>query len=226
MTVSKKLSVTLKIIIVATSLGGVLLSLITAAKDGYSHWARRLLYFTGQSNIWIGAVTLFALFFALTPHREKQTKNLFIARYVFTVSITMTGFVFCLLLAPFAHNYGFRTWSLSSTLTHAVTPTLVVVDFFLDRQPFVLENKHSFLCILPPVLYFSLSFLLEFFYVDFGRGEPYPYFFMNFRSPVGVFGFSSQFPFFMGTFYWFLIFPLLLFFIAFLYKKIYNKKRA
>ncbi|MBQ7924519.1 MAG: hypothetical protein IJ329_04355 [Clostridia bacterium] len=226
MTVREKTSVTLKYLIVVASLGGVLLSLFTATKDGYSHWARRLLYFTAQSNIWIGVTTLFILLFSFTAYNEKREKRLYLFRFVFTVSITLTGVVFCGILAPFADKYGFRTWSFSSILTHALSPALSIADFFLDKRNFSIENKHVALCAVPPVLYFLTSFILEFFYVDFGRGEPYPYFFMNFRSPVGVFGFSSKPPFVMGTFYWFLIFPALLFIIAFSYKRLYNRKKA
>lgn len=215
-------TILLKIFIIAFSLGGVLLSLFSAQKDGYSHWARRLLYFTAQSNLWIGFINLFILFSIFAPYNERREKRLYIIRYIFTVSITLTGIVFCGLLAPFASDYGFRTWALPSVFTHAVVPALAVIDFFLDRQ-FFIENTHVALCILPPAVYFFLSFVLEFFYVDFGRGVPYPYFFMNFRSPVGVFGFSATPPFIMGTFYWFLLFPSLLYAIAFLYKKLYNR---
>ncbi len=226
MTARKNVSIVLKILIVATSLGGVFLSLITARKDGYSHWARRLLYFTAQSNIWIGVITLILLLSPLFPYNEKRRKRLYVLRFVFTVSITLTGIVFCGLLAPFAADYGFRTWALSSVLTHALTPAFAVLDFFLDTNRYPIENKHVFLCGIPPTIYFFISFILEFFYVDFGRGEVYPYFFMNFRSPVGVFGFSSTPPFVMGTFYWFLLFPALLYLIAFAYKRLYNRKKA
>lgn len=212
----------LKFCIVATSLGGVLLALFSAQKDGYSHWARRLLYFTAQSNLWIGFTNLAILFSTLTPYKERRIKRLYILRFIFTVSITLTGLVFCGLLAPFASKYGFRTWALPSLLTHTIAPILAVADFFLDRQ-FFLKNKHVALCILPPVVYFFIAFILEFFRVDFGRGVPYPYFFMNFHSPVGVFGFSKNPPFIMGTFYWFLLFPVLLLLISFLYKKLYNR---
>ena len=225
MTARKSISVTLKICIVATSLGGVLLSLITAQKDGYSHWARRLLYFTAQSNIWIGVITLFSLLLPLFSSRKKHAEQVFILRYLFTVSITLTGLVFCGLLAPFAADYGFPTWNISSVLTHAVSPALSIAEFFIGEWEFVLQNKHVALRGIPPALYFATAFLLEFFRVDFGRGTPYPYFFMNFRSPVGVFGFSSRPPFVMGTFYWFLLFPLLMYAIAVLYKNLYNRKR-
>ncbi len=222
MSARKTLSIIFKIFIVATSLGGVLLSLITAVADGYSHWARRLLYFTAQSNIWIGVITLFILFSYLMPYREKRERRLYLLRFYFIVSITMTGVVFCGLLAPFAPKYGFTVWSLSSLCTHVLTPVLAIVDFFVDKRAFPINKRHVFLSVLPSLFYFSTAFLLEYLRVDFGKGVPYPYFFMNFRSPVGVFGFSKNPPFIMGTFYWFLLFPTLLLFIAYLYRFLYN----
>ncbi len=224
MTTRKSISITLKILIIATSLGGVLLSLFTATKDGYSHWARRLLYFTAQSNIWIGVVTLFILLFSFTPYREKRTRILYTLRFVFTVSITMTALVFCGLLAPFAKQYDFSVYTLSSLFTHVLSPLFAIADFFVDKQPFPLTKRHVFLSALPPIIYFTVSFILEYFNVDFGKGTPYPYFFMNFRSPAGVFGFTATPPFIIGTFYWFLFFPSILFAVAFLYRFLYNKK--
>jgi hypothetical protein len=58
-----RLSITLKILTVISSLGGLIISLTTATFDGYSHWTRRLAYFTAQSNIWIG-ITFLAVLFA------------------------------------------------------------------------------------------------------------------------------------------------------------------
>ncbi|MBE5745473.1 MAG: hypothetical protein E7355_05000 [Clostridiales bacterium] len=225
MTVKKTVSVIIKIFLITTSLGGVFLSLLTAQKDGFSHWARRLLYFTAQSNLWIGFSALFALFLGFAPYCKSNAKLLFVTRYVCVVSITMTGVVFCGLLAPFAKDYGFQTWTVSSLLTHVVSPTLAIVDFFLDRQTFIIKKSHALLCVIPSLIYFSLSFVLEYFRVDFGRGVPYPYFFMNFRSPIGFFGFSATPPFVLGTFYWFLLFPSLLYAIAFLYRYAYNRRK-
>ncbi|MBE7084812.1 MAG: hypothetical protein E7368_02005 [Clostridiales bacterium] len=191
--------------------------LFTAERDGFSHWSRQLLYFTAQSNIWIGAITVVLLFTA--------NEKLYILKYIFTVCIVMTGVVFTFLLSPFASDYGFHTWKFSSVLTHALSPLLAIADFFLDEYHFVPKRKHVWLCMIPPVLYFSISFVLEYFYVDFGKGLPFPYYFMNFRSPLGLFGFSGTLPYVMGTFYWFILFPALLLLIAVIIQR-FKEKRA
>ena len=197
----KTISFILKILLVCASLFGVLFSCIFAVRDGYSHFGRRLLYFTAQSNIWIG-LTALAL---LILRKDRARKRAYVLRYVFTVSITVTGVVFCFLLAPFADE-SYHVWSFQSILTHVLSPLLAIADFFVDKTPFPLTRKHVFYTAIPPLVYFSTASFLEAFHVDFGRGVPYPYFFLNFRSPAGLFGFSSVPPFFMGTFYWILLF--------------------
>ena len=68
--------------------------MLMAQKDGYSGWSKRLMYFTGQSNLWIGFTQVF-LVTALLSKREKYLEKLYFLRYIFTVAITVTGIVFC-----------------------------------------------------------------------------------------------------------------------------------
>ena len=218
-----------KILTVCTSLGGVLFSCIYARRDGYSHWGRRLLYFTAQSNIWIG-ITMLLLIIALskkskTNFLRKRLKTLYLLRYIFTVSITVTGLVFCGLLAPFADE-SYHVWSAASVMTHVLAPVFAVTDFFADKTPFPLTRRHIFATVLPPIAYFSLAGVLEAFSVDFGRGVPYPYFFLNFRSPAGIFGFSSALPFIMGTFYWIFLLGGMMLGISALYARLVKDKKT
>ena len=159
------------------------------------------LYFTVQSNLWIGAVC--AVFFVLNlvtlvkpafviPHA------LHVVKFVFTVSITLTGIVFCCVLAPTMPN-SFR--SAANVLTHVVVPLAAVVDLFLCR-PQKLGYKQFFFALIPPVYYLvfaGIGYALDW---DFGGGNNYPYFFLNWDSPAGAFGFSSEMPYFMGCVWW------------------------
>lgn len=224
MTKREKLSTLLKYLTVAASLGGVLLSLIYARQDGYSHWGRRLLYFTAQSNIWLGLTFLFIL---LLPFKKKNTalwkERLYLLKYIFTVSITITGLVFCTLLAPFADE-GYRPWVLCNLLTHVFSPLFAIADFFFDPYRIPLKKKQIFLAAIPPLLYFSLASVLSVTHTDFGRGVNYPYFFLNFSSPAGIFGFSPVFPFFIGSFYWIALLSLVFLFFAYLYARWSNRR--
>ncbi len=211
-----KISFLLKWLIVLSSLGGVIVSLYFAERDGYSHWATRLMYFTGLSNIWIGMWTIVLLVSPYVKYlsTDKVKKILYIIRYIFTVSIIITGIVYCTILAPFAYKENFNAWAFSNVLTHVVAPILSVVDFFFDEYKFKITKEYILFTTIPPLIYFMFAGMLNILDVDFGRGNNYPYFFLNLKSPVGIFGFSDTPPFILGSFYWILLFLAMIYSIA------------
>lgn len=201
-----------KWLIVVSAFGGVLLGLLDAERAGYSHWSRRLLYFTAQSNLWLGVAVLVLI--VLLLRGNKTLHRWYFLKYIFTVSILLTGLVFCLILAPFADKSYYQPWSLSNILTHVLTPLLAFGDFALDRYPVAVGARGIALSLVPPLGYFLSASFLELLNVDFGRGEPYPYFFMNYRSPVGLFGFGGERPFVIGAVYWIVVFLLTVLLVA------------
>jgi len=217
----------LKILTVISSIGGLIISLINAKFDGYSHWSKRLLYFTAQSNVWIGVTFLVLIFFPLLKIKNSAVwKNrLYVLKYIFTVSITVTGLVFCFLLAPFADE-SYHVWSVSGFLTHVFSPVFAIADFFIDDYKIPLLHKQTYLSVIPPALYVLTSAILTAVNFDFGRGDNYPYFFMNYFSPAGLFGFSNVSPFFVGSFYWILALALITFFLGKLYQKLKTHKSS
>ncbi len=207
----QKVTIGLKAVTVLSAVGGVLLGLFDAERAGYSHWSRRLLYFTAQSNLWLG-VTVLMLLLSLARNKERAGKW-YLFRYVFTASIVLTGLVFCLILAPFAGK-SYHPWSLSNILTHVATPLLALSDLVIDRYPVLMGAREITLCVLPPLGYVTLASLLGLFGVDFGRGVTYPYFFMNYCSPVGLFGMGGERPFVLGAVYWILLLLLVTLLVA------------
>ncbi len=218
------LSFVFKILTIIFSIGGVILSLFNATIDGYAHWYNRTMYFTAQSNLWLGfvfiAIILIDLFFP--NFNQIYYKKLYFFKYVFTVSISVTGIIFCALLAPFADD-SYHVWSLSGILTHVLSPAFAVSDFFLDDYKITFNKKSIFYAIMPPLFYLVTVAVLHLLKVDFGRGETFPYFFLNFSSPAGLFGFSNQAPFFMGSFYWLIILLITVYLLALIYAKLKNK---
>ena len=212
----KRISYGLKAAILLSALGGVVLSLFYAERDGYSHWSKRLLYFTGLSNIWIGICVLIILIapFIKALNTDFGKDMLYVLRYIFTVSIAVTGIVYCFILAPFAEEGEFNPWTLSNVLTHVVAPLLTLVDFFIDEYKLRLTKEHIAFTAIPPLMYFVFSSILNLLGVDFGRGDDYPYFFLNLKSPAGIFGFSDTPPFVIGSFYWILLFLFMVYSIA------------
>lgn len=122
-------------------------------------------------------------------------------KLIFTVSITLTGVVYCTMLAPF---YEGNAYTFSSTLLHVVVPVVSVVDFFVyDCVQY--KKWECVVVITPPLYYLIFAGIGYVFNWDFGYdGQNYPYFFLNWGSPAGAFGFFSGSPY-MGVFYYVLI---------------------
>ena len=223
----EKISFSLKFVTAAAALIGVVWSFFNATADGYSHWSKRLLYFTSLSNLWIALTFIAILVTARSKVWSDNTrvkKILHILKYIFTVSITLTGFIFCAVLAPGSANANYNAWTAASILTHVVVPTLSVVDFFVDTYRVALIRRHILLTTVPPLLYSVFASVLCIMKVDFGRGEPFPYFFFNYYSPAGVFGTSDVMPYRIGSFYWIVFMFFLIIGVGALYRKLYNKK--
>ena len=221
----KKISFITKILIFVTALIGVLFACIYARADGYSHWTKRLLYFTNQSNLWIGIICLLTTVVNAKDKVKSEIKRLtYVTKFIFTVSITLTGLIFWVLLAPFADQENYNVWTVASILTHIVVPVLAVFDFFYDDYKIILTKKHTLLAIIPPLIYFTFASILSVCQVDFGRGENFPYFFMDFYSEAGLLGFVSGDLPQLGTVYWLVLILLIILGIGFLYRVLNNNR--
>ena len=218
----KLYAVAMNLLIGVLALLGVLLACIYATRDGYSAWPRRMLYFTQQSNLWIAAASFALAWVLLRPEiNERHLKVVGVLKYVFTVSITVTGIIFCGLLAPFADM---PVWYLSNVITHVIVPVLAALDFFTDRWILPIRKTEAAYGLIPPAAWFSFAGVLCMLRVDFGRGEPYPYFFMDFYSEVGMFGARAvpgERPM-LGSFYWFVVILLLVCGLCYLYQAVHS----
>ncbi len=218
--IDKYLPIISNLLIFICSTTGFFLSCLFARRDGYSHWLTRLLYFTQQSNLWIGLTSLIFAILLLkknTPTNRIQTISFF--KYIFTVSITITGIIFCSVLAPFAD---FDIWTFASILTHVVVPLLSIFDFLTNKNVYQINKKHVCFSIVPPLIYFVFTSILCVLKIDFGRGDPYPYFFMNYYSEVGLFGFVAEWPPQIGSFYWLVFFFIFIYLLSIAYYKIHT----
>ncbi len=214
-------SIILNFFIFIFSILGFILACVYATRDGYSHWSARLLYFTQQSNLWIAFTSLiFAVFLIINIYKNINFTIISIFKYIFTVSITITCIIFCVLLAPFAD---FNVWTFASILTHVIVPFLSILDFFTNKKIVKLQKNNIWLALIPPLIYFAITSILCVLMVDFGRGTPYPYFFMDFYSNVGFFGFIAEWPPQIGSFYWILILLALIYMLSLIYYLIHTR---
>lgn len=205
---------------------GIILAFVNATSEGFSHFGQRLLYFTTLSNIWIGITCFVIVILQIVEKIKNKTliKNyIYVLKYIFTISITVTGIVFCVLLAPFAD---FNVWTTSSILTHVVVPVTAVISYFVEEPLNPMNQKYIWFSLIPPFVYFVFGSILSLLKVDFGRGQTYPYFFMNFDSEVGLFGFRNEGLFEMGCIYWIIVILLFILGISKLYYNLHsiNKK--
>lgn len=209
----------------------VTMGLILCFKDagGFMGGKTLLLYFTNQSNIWIGVTALVLAVVEIVNFKKgvyTLTKKLSLIHQIFTVSISLTGVIYCFVLVPafMAAGGGFNPFSLTQMLLHVVTPLLSIADFVLFTRGVKYLKRECFIATIPPFyyLFFSLAGYIRNW--DFGMGANYPYFFLNYGSPAGVFGFSSEMPYFMGSFYWIAFIVLLVSGMSLLYIKIVNRR--
>lgn len=187
----KIVSIVLKSIVVLSAIVGVALSFRAGGNP--------ILYFTIQSNIWIAAVCLVGLVLMVAKVEIKPW--MYLIKLIFTVSITLTGVVFCVMLAPLL---GKDAYALNNTLTHVVVPAVAVADFFVSAYPAKFKKWHCLLVTVPPFYYLGFAGIGYALNWDFGNGVNYPYFFLNWGNPAGVVGFSKEFPY-IGVLYYILI---------------------
>ncbi len=195
----KAISLVLELLTASCMIAGI--SLTMQMGGDFMSGGTAFLYFTVQSNLWIGATC--AVFFVLNVIALFRPsfiipRVLHLVKYVFTVSITLTGIVFCCVLAPTLPG-SFR--SAANVLTHVVVPITAVADLFLCR-PQGLSCKQFVFALIPPIYYLVFAGIGYALGWDFGGGNNYPYFFLNWDSPAGALGFSSEMPYFMGCVWW------------------------
>ena len=201
----KRISFALKLIVILSAVTGTLMS-AGAGRRAFMGGSRVFMFFTIQSNILIALICAAGLVF-LAQNRAAGSAW-YTVKLVGTVSITLTGTVFAVMLAPLL---GPAAWSVPNTLTHLIVPLAAVADFFMTAPGAGISRRKIFWVIVPPLLYViyaGIGFVRGW---DWGWGQNYPYFFLNWGSPAGAFGFSKELPY-MGCVWWILI--LLIFLIA------------
>ena len=223
----RRLSLVLKAVVVLSATIGVFLSAY-AGRKSFMGGSRVFMYFTIQSNIAIAVICAIGLFLFLQKRNVSEVWH--VIKFVGTVSITLTGVVFGFVLAP---TLGANAWNIQNTLTHLVVPVTAVADFFVIAPGAGIRKRNVFFVIIPPLLYAIYAGIGYVNNWQFSGGYNYPYFFLNWGSPAGAFGFTNELPF-MGTAWWILALLIFLIVIGYVYliiadligKKTENKEKA
>lgn len=207
---SKTVSWILKCIVVLSALIGTVISALAGSRS-FMGGRTVFMYFTIQSNIAIALICAFGA--VLLAKKQIIGGAWYVIKFVGTVAITLTGVVFCFVLAP---TMGKAAWNLQNTLTHVIVPLASVADFFVTGVYGSIRKRSVFFVLLPPlayVLYAGVGYIRGW---QFAPGMRYPYFFLNWGSPAGAFGFSRQMPY-MGCVWWILILLIFLLAVGYLY---------
>ena len=208
----KIISSILKCIVIVSAILGIVFSAL-AASDSFMGGETVFMYFTIQSNIAILLVSAIGYYFMF----KNINNNIWnIIKFVFTISITLTGMVFSFVLAP---TMGIAVWSFTNILTHVVVPICAVVDFFVVGLSFEIKKRSILFVVIPPLLYVVYAAIGYGLNWKFTKSANYPYFFLNWGSDAGAFGFSSKLPF-MGVVWWIILLSLFLVGVGYLYLKI------
>lgn len=191
----KRVSYILKLVIICAAIIGTFLTAY-AERNSVVGAKRAFMYFTIQSNIAIALISAVGCCLLIMNKTESAVWH--VIKFVGTVSITLTGVVFCFVLAP---TFKSNAWNVQNVLTHVVVPVFAVIDFFVIASCVKINRKNVFYVIIPPLLYAIYAGIGYKLNWQFADGYNYPYFFLNWGSAAGAFGFSKELPF-MGTVWW------------------------
>lgn len=212
----KMISLLLKIVVILSAIIGTTLSYI-AGRRSFMGGSRVFMFFTTQSNIAIAVISAVGLVLMLGG---KSISNiLYVIKYVGTVAITLTGVVFVAVLAP---ALGVNAWNIQNVLTHVVVPLAAVADFFVASIGAEIKKINVLYVLIPPILYAIYAGIGYIKGWQFVEGYNYPYFFLNWGSPAGAFGFTKELPF-MGCAWWILLLFIFLLVVGFCYLKVLDR---
>ena len=182
-----------------------------AGRYSFMGGKRVFMFFTIQSNI---AIAVICAVGGLIMMKKGAAGNAWLtAKFVGTVAITLTGLVFCFVLAPTMGKYA---WNPQNALTHVIVPVAAVADFFVTGVYGNIKKRNIFLITLPPLAYAIYAGIGYATGWQFAEGMNYPYFFLNWGSPAGAFGFTKELPY-MGCVWWIVALLILLILIGYLY---------
>lgn len=185
-----------------------------------------LLYFTNQSNVWIGVIALVFVIFdfvVLVKNKDIEKPNyLYIIKFMCTVAITLTGVIFNFILYPQAviNNIPLLYFSLHNFFVHVIVPVLSVISYIIFDYRFR-TTKFTFLfATILPIYYLCFSLILSANNVYFTKDSTVPYFFLDYKT-YGWFNISSNG---LGVFYWIIIVILMICIIAIIFIVIKNAR--
>lgn len=174
-----KLDLLFKIIIVIVSGIGLYLNFnLLTIRDS-------IIYFTIQSNL---LCFLFYLIVVILMITKKLKKNdmYYISKGMVTTAITITMFVYWLLLSSGDGMEAYMGHDLENYFVHLFTPLLVIFDYIILGEKGNLKKNYPFIWSFILIAYSLFNVIYVFFGGTFSGGVKYPYPYMDIDN-LGLF---------------------------------------
>ena len=166
----------------------ILISLLGIFSENYYSFGEQFWFFTVQTNIFVVIFESILLITNLFPKGSKASNltakkwfNFLHLQVVYL--ITITGFVYCFILAPAAmlkNGNLLRFFSIRAILLHIFIPALTLIEYFTFSPKDQFTFKHTPLFLIYPLIYFIMVNLRVLFGGSpFTDGSYYPYFFLD-----------------------------------------------
>ena len=222
---NKKISILIKSIAITSSIYGII-----KTYQGPMSFT----YFTILSNIFISFMLLIFLAKDFHQFKSEYDQTLYITKFIATISITLTFFVFLTILAPTLEGgilHAYLDNGAGSLCVHFITPILAIIDFLFFSKDYKSKKMHSLYATIPPLLY--VLFIVIGSSLGLRWGNMYaPYNFLNFHAKTGWFGFDLSLlgweTLGIGVFYMLVFLSVLFIIIGIVFlqlKEIISKKR-
>lgn len=183
----KLLSILIKLFAIVSSVYGIIRTYFGALS---------FTYFTTLSNVFISIVLFIFLvkdIRSLCSKKDIHTPNyLYITKFLATISITLTFFVYMTILAPTIEGGIINSYlanGAGSLFVHFVTPILAIIDFLFFDKEYKSKKNHALYAIVPPLSYVLFVVVASDLGLRWGTMAA-PYNFLNFKAPTGWFGFD------------------------------------
>ena len=172
----------LRILIIASVVAGICLTPQNRMHEQF--W-----YFTIQTNIFIAVLEIILVGCQiLSMCGEKlpflESKGFSFIRTLATFFITITGVIYCFVLAPAGMHFDKKPLSvlfdLRNVLLHITVPVMSIIDHLFHCPKGNLKYKHAPFFLIYPLFYFALVNIRAIFSTKrFIDGSLYPYFFLD-----------------------------------------------
>lgn len=180
---SKIFELVFKFLIVAFGICGIFL-------PDPNGMAKQFWFFTLQTNVFVvifAAILCVCIVLELCCNKPVAfaTKKTFLTlKLMVSFFITITGVIYCFVLAPagiiYNHPDAPNMFNLRNVLLHIVVPIMTVVDYFLFSPKIYISKKTAFAFLIYPIFYFLLVNVRVWCGgTPFYDGTMYPYFFID-----------------------------------------------